>query len=146
MWHSGFLLALLVANHSFNLCQPDAMFQVWHRKGIHSFKDLFTDGIFSSFKQLQTKYDLPHTRKKLCKMYPYKVQHATDVDSQSPGTPALMFWHCLRLNIFQSLSDFRGRPVDPKPLPTVKVKGSDLLLTRLQYISFFGIFKYCKLF
>ncbi len=61
---------------------------------------------------------------------------------QSPASLTCMFWHCPRIimcwqNIFQSLSNILGWPVDPNPWTALcGINGSDFVLTSLQHNIF----------
>ena len=55
------LLTPVASNHFFAPSLHDVTFRNWREKGIKSFKDLFTDGIFASLEQLAGKYGLPRS-------------------------------------------------------------------------------------
>uniref|UniRef100_A0A3B3E0S0 Reverse transcriptase domain-containing protein n=1 Tax=Oryzias melastigma TaxID=30732 RepID=A0A3B3E0S0_ORYME len=48
-------------NHSFSPPWLDKSYHDWRRKGLISIKDLYTNGDFSSFSQLQEQYNLPNS-------------------------------------------------------------------------------------
>lgn len=48
-------------NHIFTPALSDRTFQVWNNKGLSTFNDLYTDGHFSSFDNLLSKYHLTHS-------------------------------------------------------------------------------------
>lgn len=48
-------------NHVFSLSLSDSVFSMWHDKGIKQFKNLYTDGVFASFTNLSSRFDLPLT-------------------------------------------------------------------------------------
>ena len=52
-------LSPLLKNHAFKPSNIDPTFKIWHSKGIISIKDLYTDGIFSSYTELSSKFNLP---------------------------------------------------------------------------------------
>lgn len=48
-------------NPLFKPGQMDTAFDIWKRKGIRSLADLYIDGHFASFAQLQDKYSIPNS-------------------------------------------------------------------------------------
>lgn len=56
------LLSPIAANHLFAPSVADAAFNVWHKKGVKCFADLYIDGQFSSFSQLATKFGIVSTQ------------------------------------------------------------------------------------
>lgn len=58
-WLSLSLKSPIYANHFFKPSLLDKTFTSWQNTGIKSFKDLYSDGVFSSFEQLCFKFSLP---------------------------------------------------------------------------------------
>ncbi len=52
------LLLPIARNPTFAPSYLDRAFSVWNEKGIHCGRDLYKDGVFASFTQLQRKYKL----------------------------------------------------------------------------------------
>ena len=59
--HTASSLAPIHKNHHFLPSCSDPVFQVWSNKGLRSIKDLYVNGIFSSFAELSAKFNLPNT-------------------------------------------------------------------------------------
>lgn len=53
-------LAPVFHNHLFLPSCSDPVFQTWSHRGLHSIKDLYTNGIFTSFADLSVKFGLPN--------------------------------------------------------------------------------------
>ncbi len=60
-WQAGSLQSPIMKNHSFAPSFKNTIFDDWVGKGIHNFIDTFIDKVFSSFKQLQNKHNIPRS-------------------------------------------------------------------------------------
>uniref|UniRef100_A0A3P9JW43 Reverse transcriptase domain-containing protein n=1 Tax=Oryzias latipes TaxID=8090 RepID=A0A3P9JW43_ORYLA len=54
------VLTSVYKNCRFDPSKTDLSFKLWHRNGIKSISDLYTNNVFSSFEQLSKKYALPN--------------------------------------------------------------------------------------
>ncbi|XP_059837717.1 uncharacterized protein LOC132400604 [Hypanus sabinus] len=59
-FHGFSVSSPVVHNHLFLPTMYDTAFQVWFRKGIRRFEDLFIDNRFASFQQLSVQFNLPN--------------------------------------------------------------------------------------
>ena len=57
-WQAGSLWAPIASNHRFAPSFHNDYFSAWQKKGIISFKDMYITGVFASFEQLKTKFNL----------------------------------------------------------------------------------------
>lgn len=60
-WQRGSICAPVARNHQFTQPLNDRAFLLWQEKGILTFKDLFANGSFLSFMQLESQFNLPKT-------------------------------------------------------------------------------------
>ena len=87
-WHPGLVRAPLVANHAFPPSRSDALYQIWHNRGIHSFKDLYIDGVFPTFEQLRNKFNLPQTHFfRFLQIRNFLTQTTSTFPNIPPGSP-----------------------------------------------------------
>lgn len=75
--------APIVRNHLFPPSIIDDAFSLWKRKGLETFRDLYTADMFPSFPSMAAKYSLPHSHH-----YRY-LQLRHSVTSLFPDFPAL---------------------------------------------------------
>ena len=54
-----YLTAPICSNHAFQQGRADPVFLIWRDKGIGSLQDVYIDGHFASFQQLQNSFQLP---------------------------------------------------------------------------------------
>ncbi len=58
-WQRGSICAPVARNHRFSQPLNDQAFLIWQEKDILTFKDLFVDGCFLSFAQLESQFKIP---------------------------------------------------------------------------------------
>lgn len=58
---AGSSLCPLINNHLFLPSLSDSVFSVWHNRGIKNLRHLYAGGVFDSFDNLSSKYNLPVT-------------------------------------------------------------------------------------
>uniref|UniRef100_A0A3B3IBF2 Reverse transcriptase domain-containing protein n=1 Tax=Oryzias latipes TaxID=8090 RepID=A0A3B3IBF2_ORYLA len=59
--HGPSILSPLLNSCNFAPSTTDAVFKIWHSKGLKKVKDLYTNNIFSTFANLSARYNLPNS-------------------------------------------------------------------------------------
>lgn len=75
-------------NHLFPPSLSDSTFSLWYDKGITQFRDLYVDGVFDSFTNLSSRYELPASH-----LFRY-FQTRNFVAKCFPNFPSLPPEHC----------------------------------------------------
>lgn len=85
---NGSSLGPINDNHLFPPSLSDSTFSLWYDKGITQFRDLYVDGVFDSFTNLSTRYELPVSH-----LFRY-FQTRNFVAKCFPNFPSLPPEHC----------------------------------------------------
>ena len=79
--------APIVRNHNFKPSIIDGAYSIWSRKGIVSFRDLFSEDVFMSFEQLRLKFDIPHSHHfRFLQIRNFVTSAITNFPSQPPDS------------------------------------------------------------
>lgn len=85
---NGSSLGPINDNHLFPPSLSDSTFSLWYDKGITQFRDLYVDGVFDSFTNLSSRYELPASH-----LFRY-FQTRNFVAKCFPNFPSLPPEHC----------------------------------------------------